>query len=68
MGLVIGILIYMFIGYILECYLSQEPSLWGVFLWPFILIGTLVMCFVHNSKPDVYERIKNFTNDNRKGK
>ena len=41
--IVFSILLYLAIGNMLEGCLSKNPNLWGVLLWPVILVGVIIL-------------------------
>ena len=41
MPFLIILLIYIFIGFVLDSILSEHPDLWGVFLWPVLVAGCI---------------------------
>lgn len=43
MGFVVGLIVYIGIGLILELSLSNNPQIWPVIIWPVMLVAVLVI-------------------------
>lgn len=52
MELIAYITIYLAIGFLLECGLSDEFEIWPVLIWPLMLIGCFILLIKHLIEKD----------------
>lgn len=66
MKLVVFVLLYLLVGLVLEMSLSKSPNLWPVLIWPFMLIGVLIVWILFAIKPEFEKRVRDWSEEDRK--